>query len=67
MMKVRSMARPSLSSGYQSYFNAFIQQKTNYPLKEAEADEGGLNQAIPYFIFLASPILMVLLIAASRQ
>ncbi|XP_042010649.1 uncharacterized protein LOC121759210 isoform X3 [Salvia splendens] len=66
MMKVSSMARPSHSSGYQSYFNAFIQQKTNYPLKEAEVDEGGFNQAIPYFIFLASPILMVLLIAAYK-
>ncbi|KAI3445107.1 hypothetical protein Pfo_001772 [Paulownia fortunei] len=66
MMKVTSLTRSPLSTGYQNYFEAFLQDKTNYPLKEAEVDEGGLNQALPYVIFLVSPIFMVLLIAASR-
>lgn len=66
MMKVTSMTHSPLSTGYQNYFEAFLQDKTNYPLKEAEVDEGGLNQALPYVIFLVSPIFIVLLIAASR-
>lgn len=66
MMKVTSLNRFPINTGYQNYFNAFVQQKTNYSLKESEVDEGGFNQAIPYFIFLVSPIFVVLLIAASR-
>ncbi|KAK6140394.1 hypothetical protein DH2020_025864 [Rehmannia glutinosa] len=66
MLKVSKMSGPPASSGYQNYFEAFVQNKTNYPLKEAQVEEDGLNQTLPYVIFLLSPILMVLLLAASR-
>ncbi|KAL7158001.1 hypothetical protein ABFS83_02G113700 [Erythranthe nasuta] len=69
MMKVRSLNRKRLSTEYQNYFEAFVQNKTSYTMKESEVvDEGGSNRALPYvFIFLASPIVLVLLIAASRM
>ncbi|GFP92440.1 hypothetical protein PHJA_001388200 [Phtheirospermum japonicum] len=67
MMKVRSFSSSQLNTDYQNYFDAFVQDRKNYPSKEAEADEGGLNQALPYIIFLVSPIFMVLLIAASKS
>ncbi|KAL0397617.1 UNVERIFIED_CONTAM: hypothetical protein Scaly_0210100 [Sesamum calycinum] len=66
MMKVTSSTRSPLSTGYQNYFEAFLQDKTNYSLKEDQVDEGGLNQALPYVVFLVSPVVIVLLIAASR-
>ncbi|KAL8061919.1 hypothetical protein ABFX02_02G113900 [Erythranthe guttata] len=69
MMKVRSLNRKRLSTEYQNYFEAFVQNKTSYTPKESEVvDESGSNRALPYvFIFLASPIILVLLIAASRM
>ncbi|XP_051141759.1 uncharacterized protein LOC127258776 [Andrographis paniculata] len=66
MMKVSSSTGSSLGTGYQNYFEAFVEEKPNYLLKEAQVDEDGLNQALPYVLFLASPILMVLLIVASK-
>ncbi|KAG8391151.1 hypothetical protein BUALT_Bualt01G0158000 [Buddleja alternifolia] len=67
MLKVRSLNRSPRSTGYQNYFEAFLQNNTNYAVKEeGEVDEGAMSQAIPYVIFLLSPIFMVLLIAASR-
>ncbi|XP_011088277.1 uncharacterized protein LOC105169554 [Sesamum indicum] len=66
MMKVTSSTRSSLNTGYQNYFEAFLQEKTNYSLKEDQVDEGGLSQALPYVVFLVSPVVIVLLIAASR-
>ncbi|KAK4411117.1 hypothetical protein Sango_0184700 [Sesamum angolense] len=67
MMKVTSSTRSPRSTGYQNYFEAFLQDKTNYSLKEDQVDEGGLNQALPYVVFLVSPVVIVLLIAASRD
>ncbi|KAL0429195.1 UNVERIFIED_CONTAM: hypothetical protein Sradi_0545500 [Sesamum radiatum] len=67
MMKITSSTRSPLNTGYQNYFEAFLQDKTNYSLKEDQVDEGGLNQALPYVVFLISPIVIVLLIAASRS
>ncbi|KAK4414528.1 hypothetical protein Salat_2865800 [Sesamum alatum] len=66
MMKVTSSTSSPLSTGYQNYFEAFLQDKANYSLKEDQVDEGGLNQALPYVVFLVSPIVIVLLIAASK-
>ncbi|KAL0464495.1 UNVERIFIED_CONTAM: hypothetical protein Slati_0337100 [Sesamum latifolium] len=51
MMKVTSSTRSRLSTGYQNYFEAFLQDKTNYSLKEDQVDEGGLNQALPMLFF----------------
>ncbi|KAL8496151.1 hypothetical protein ACS0TY_020026 [Phlomoides rotata] len=64
MMKVKSSSRSPRTTGYQNYFDAFVEDKTNYTLEE---DEGGLTQALPYIIFLVSPIFMVFLIATFRS
>lgn len=64
MMKVTS-SHPSKNTGYQNFFEAFIEDKGDYSLKENEV-EVELGQALPYVIFLVSPIFVVLLIALQR-
>ncbi|XP_059651949.1 uncharacterized protein LOC132299400 isoform X1 [Cornus florida] len=66
MMKVRDSYLSPLKMGYQNFFEAFLEDKSNYPLKEPEVKEGELDQALPYIIFLASPILIILLIAVRK-
>nr|GMD36625.1 uncharacterized protein LOC109155969 isoform X2 [Ipomoea batatas] len=66
MMKVRGSTNSPKVTGYQNYFDAFVEDKADYPLKEAEVDEGTLSQALPYIIFLVSPVFIVLLIAALK-
>ncbi|KAF8009934.1 hypothetical protein BT93_J0803 [Corymbia citriodora subsp. variegata] len=67
MMKVRSSRLSAKSMGYQNYFEAFIDEKSNYPLdKDEELEEGALSQAFPYIVFLLSPIFFVLFIAVQR-
>lgn len=51
------------STGYQYYFEKFVEDKTSYPQEEAGIEIGVLNQALPYMIFLVSPIFMVLFAA----
>ncbi|TMX00463.1 hypothetical protein EJD97_000776, partial [Solanum chilense] len=63
MMKVTSSTFSSVNTGYQNYFDAFIRDKVNYSLKEDEAEDGVIQQTIPYIIFLLLPIFIVLLIA----
>nr|GLL34561.1 uncharacterized protein LOC109155969 isoform X2 [Ipomoea trifida] len=66
MMKVRGSTNSPKATGYQNYFDAFVEDKADYPLKEGEVDEGTLSQALPYIIFLISPVFIVLLIAALK-
>ncbi|XP_031093129.1 uncharacterized protein LOC115997671 [Ipomoea triloba] len=66
MMKVRGSTNSPKATGYQNYFDAFVEDKADYPLKEAEVDEGTLSQALPYIIFLVSPVFIVLLISALK-
>ncbi|KAL3719130.1 hypothetical protein ACJRO7_004130 [Eucalyptus globulus] len=67
MMKVRSSKLSVKSTGYQNYFEAFIDKKSNYTLdKDEELEEGALSQAFPYIVFLLSPIFVVLFIAVQR-
>nr|GMD29709.1 uncharacterized protein LOC109155969 isoform X2 [Ipomoea batatas]GME16990.1 uncharacterized protein LOC109155969 isoform X2 [Ipomoea batatas] len=66
MMKVRGSTNSPKATGYQNYFDAFVEDKADYPLKEGEVDEGTLSQALPYIIFLVSPVFIVLLIAALK-
>ena len=66
MMKVTNSTLSPKNTGYQNYFDAFIRDKTNYPLEEAEVDEAVLIHALPYMILLLSPILIVVLIAAQK-
>lgn len=68
MMKVTGGSPFSLrNTGYQNYFDAFIENKDNYPLKEAEVEVGTLSQTLPYIIFLVSPIFIILLIALQKR
>lgn len=62
-MKVTGSNFSPINTGYQNYFEAFVEDKTNYPLGEAEIEDGVLSQALPYMIFLVSPIFIVLFIA----
>ncbi|GAB4827829.1 hypothetical protein Ancab_034714 [Ancistrocladus abbreviatus] len=45
----------------------FVEDKVDYTPASTETEEGDLVQALPYTIFLASPILLVLLIAATKR
>ena len=66
MMKVTSQL-PSKNTGYQNFFEAFIEDKADYSLKDNEVEvEVELGQALPYIIFLVSPIFIVLLIALQK-
>ncbi|KAM1811898.1 hypothetical protein ACFX12_028481 [Malus domestica] len=58
---------PLKNTGFQNYFEAFIENKSDYVLKEDEVEVGTLNQTLPYIIFLVSPILLVLLIAIQKR
>lgn len=64
MMKVTGSTFSSMNTGYQNYFDAFIRDKVNY--SEDETEEGAVQQAIPYIIFLLFPIFIVLLIALRK-
>lgn len=55
------------NSGYQNYFEAFVENKSKYPLKEVEEEVGSLSQTLPYIFFLVSPIFLVLLIAVQKR
>ncbi|KAM3265508.1 putative protein isoform X1 [Capsicum annuum] len=66
MMKVTGSTFSSTNTGYQNYFNAFIRDKVNYSQNEDETEQGAIQQAIPYIIFLLFPIFIVLLIAVRK-
>lgn len=68
MMKVRTRSsRYSKNTFYQSYFDAFIENKSNYPVKDEVAQESDLNQVLLYIVFLISPIFVVLLLAVQKR
>lgn len=63
MMKISSYSKPT---GYQNYFEAFVEDKPNYiPAKEEET-EGSHIQALPYILFLIFPIFLVLFIVVKK-
>lgn len=67
MMKVTTGPAYSLkNTGYQNYFEAFVENKTNYPLKEDD-DEVSLSQSLPYIFLVVSPIFLVLLFAVQKR
>ncbi|XP_072997436.1 uncharacterized protein [Typha latifolia] len=66
MMKVTSSSR-SKTTGYETYFDAFVDNKNNYTAKEEEQNEDGIEQVIPYIMFLISPIFFLLLIAVRKS
>ncbi|XP_028782977.1 uncharacterized protein LOC114739090 [Neltuma alba] len=68
MMKVTTGSPFSWNTGYQNYFDAFIESKSNYPLQEdLNVQERALNQVLPYLLFLISPIFMVIFVALQKR
>ncbi|XP_058225920.1 uncharacterized protein LOC131334731 [Rhododendron vialii] len=67
MMNVKSTTLAPINLGYQNYFEAFAEDKADYSPKDAEVEEGALNQVLPYMFFLVSPIFIVLLIALQKR
>lgn len=67
MMKVTRSTVPPINTGYQSYFEAFVEDKADYTSGRTEEKEDALNQAVLYVVFLASPILLVLLLVAIKR
>eukprot|EP00262_Sarcandra_glabra_P012433 TRINITY_DN3202_c0_g1_i1.p1 TRINITY_DN3202_c0_g1~~TRINITY_DN3202_c0_g1_i1.p1 ORF type:complete len:316 (-),score=72.28 TRINITY_DN3202_c0_g1_i1:29-976(-) len=65
MMKIKNSSGAPKSTGYQNYFEAFIEDKANYNLTEEE-NQDALREALPYIIFLFSPIFLVLYIAVKK-
>lgn len=68
MMKVGSSRLSLKNTGYQNYFEAFIEDKVDYTLvNEDEAEQGALiTNAFPYLVFLFAPIFVVMFIALQR-
>ncbi|KAJ6812092.1 uncharacterized protein M6B38_151740 [Iris pallida] len=67
MMKVTTSSL-SKKTGYENYFEAFVEKKAEYtPTEEQEESEGALKQAFPYIMFLLSPILVLVLIAVRKS
>ncbi|KAL5543679.1 hypothetical protein UlMin_007463 [Ulmus minor] len=69
MMKMTTHSPFSMNTGYQNYFEAFIEKKANFLVKEGEDEDsvGGLIQTLPYILVLVSPIFIVLLIAVQKR
>ncbi|XP_028192602.1 uncharacterized protein LOC114378242 [Glycine soja] len=66
MMKVTTGSQFYLkNSDYQNYFDAFVENKSNYP-EDGLVQESAMNQVLPYILFLVSPIFVVLLIAVRK-
>ncbi|XP_010908205.1 uncharacterized protein [Elaeis guineensis] len=66
MMKVTSSSF-SPRTGYETYFEAFVENKDNYTSADEEQNEGALRQGLPYIIFLMSPVFFVLFIAVRKS
>ena len=67
MMKVTSSSSTKRKTGYQNFFDAFVENKNNLSINETEVEEDATMQALPYVIFLISPILMILVIAVQKR
>nr|XP_043624978.1 uncharacterized protein LOC122596463 [Erigeron canadensis] len=67
MMKVTSSRASKRKTGYQNFFDAFVENKNNLSSVETEVEEDAAVQALPYVIFLVSPIIMILVIAVQKR
>ncbi|WOL00539.1 hypothetical protein Cni_G09252 [Canna indica] len=66
MMKVSSSSF-SRQTGYEDYFDAFVENKDDYTAAEEVQEESMVTQGLPYILFLASPILFVVFLAARKS
>ncbi|KAK1293086.1 hypothetical protein QJS10_CPB17g01777 [Acorus calamus] len=64
MLKVSSLSAQR-TTGYENYFEAFLEDKANYSATDDEQTEI-LQQVLPYIIFLLSPLLIVLIFAIRK-
>ncbi|XP_060965732.1 LOW QUALITY PROTEIN: uncharacterized protein LOC115721350 [Cannabis sativa] len=69
MMKFTTSSPYMKNTGYQNYFEAFVEKKSNYPIKDVEDDDvvGSLSQTLTYIFLLVSPIFLVLFIAVQKR
>ncbi|XP_026384163.1 uncharacterized protein LOC113279708 [Papaver somniferum] len=66
MIKFKSTSLP-INSGYQNYFDAFVEEKTgSVRAADEEEDNVALKQTIPYVIFLLAPLFIVFLLALRK-
>lgn len=68
MLKVQGSSFMQINPGYEDYFEAFVKKdKVDYKAREEEDGETmGINETLLYVILLASPILLVFVVAAQR-
>ncbi|KAL0710962.1 hypothetical protein Bca4012_017940 [Brassica carinata] len=67
MLKVQGSSFMQINPGYEDYFEAFVKKdKVDYKANEEEGEAMGINETLLYVILLASPILLVFLVAAQR-
>ncbi|CAA7052083.1 unnamed protein product [Microthlaspi erraticum] len=67
MLKVQGSSFIQINQGYEDYFEAFVKKdKIDYKAKEEEGEAMGINETLLYVILLASPILLVFVVAAQR-
>ncbi|XP_076906691.1 uncharacterized protein LOC143562896 [Bidens hawaiensis] len=67
MMKVTSLGGSKRKTGYQNFFDAFVEKKNNVSSNEIEGKEDAVIQALPYVIFLVSPVLMILGVVVQKR
>ncbi|KAH9602437.1 hypothetical protein KSS87_003380 [Heliosperma pusillum] len=67
MLKVTKSSVAPTNTGLASYLEAFVEEKANYTPESTDVKEDAVSQALPYIMFLAFPILLVLLVAASKK
>ncbi|KAM0048084.1 hypothetical protein Hdeb2414_s0008g00270441 [Helianthus debilis subsp. tardiflorus] len=67
MLKVTSSSVSKRKTGYQNFFDAFVENKNNLSANEIEGEDDAVTQALPYVIFLVSPIFMILVIAVQKR
>ncbi|XP_019099873.1 PREDICTED: uncharacterized protein LOC104784262 [Camelina sativa] len=67
MLKVKGSSYMEGNTGYQNYFEAFVKDTVNYKSQDDNEREAmGIDETLLYVILLASPILMVFIVAAQR-
>ncbi|XP_042517543.1 uncharacterized protein LOC122091593 [Macadamia integrifolia] len=66
MMKITGSSLSQKTTGFQNYFEAFIEDKPEYIQGGSKDEQNSLIEALPYILFLVSPIFLVLLVAVQR-
>ncbi|KAF3794710.1 hypothetical protein EJ110_NYTH06749 [Nymphaea thermarum] len=66
MMKVRSLSTSPKATGYQNYFDAFVDDQSTYSISKEEKEDGMIMEIVPYLILLLTPIVFLLLIAVRK-